>query len=128
MRKCNSSNATPRLMSRWVMLLASNMMEKEGLDRSLAMTRAHLTANLLDKLGKGIVCFSYIKENGNIRYARGTLCRGVSKGFDSYLSKGVKKKRDNSNTDGVYVYWDLDWEEFRSFKASHLLNINPYHE
>ena len=108
MRKCNSSNDTPRLMSRWVMLLASNM--------------------LLDKLGKGIVCFSYIKENGNIRYARGTLCRGVSKGFDSYMSKGVKKKRDNSNTDGVYVYWDLDWEEFRSFKASHLLNINPYHE
>ena len=112
-----------KLQWRWVMLLVQSLMNKEELPRQEAMKKAWLTFKLLEALGKGIVEFSYKKQDGTTRQARGTLHRGVSESFDNYKSKGGKSPRDNSNTDGIYVYWDLDKNGFRSFHAQDLIQL-----
>ena len=59
-------------------------------------------------------------QGGLLLQARGTLHRGIDPDFDNYKGKG-KVKRDNSNTEGIYTYWDLDRHAFRTFKAFNLV-------
>ena len=99
------------MLLRWTMQLAHAIQEKDGLTLSQSMRLASLTCKLLQGLGKGVCCFTYMKENGEVREARGTLHRGI---------KG-KARRDNSNTEGIYTYWDLDRHAFRTFKAFNLI-------
>jgi len=109
------------LQRSWVMLLAQSLMNREQLSRKEALKRAWLTLRLLDALGKGKVVFGYYKEDGTLRKAVGTLCRGVCEGFDDYKGRNGKNPRDNSNTDGTYVYWDLERNGFRSFRSVSLV-------
>ena len=105
------------LQRRWVMMLTQSLMNRELLARSAALKKAWFSLQLLDALGKGYVEFGYYKEDGTLRNAVGTLCRGVCKGFDEYKGKGGKNPRDNSNTDGIYTYWDIERGGFRSFRS-----------
>ena len=109
-----------KLLLRWTMQLAHTIQEKEGLTLSQSMRLAALTCKLLQGLGKGVCCFTYMKEDGEVREARGTLHRGIDPDFDNYKGKG-KARRDNSNTEGIYTYWDLDRHAFRTFKAFNLI-------
>ncbi len=115
---------TQRMMRRWVFELGNYLMHEKGMKQRTAFQKAHLTRRLLDGLGQGIVTFLYEKENGEIRQARGTLCPGVSEDFDHY-----EYKRDDSEAfsradeRGVYVYFDLDKNGFRSFAAARLVDI-----
>ena len=77
---------TQRLLNAWAMRLANQLTEDYGLTQSNALRRAHMTAAVLDRLGKG---------DG--------------------------KHRDNSNTEGIYTYWDLERHAFRTFKAINLI-------
>ena len=113
----------PRLESSWRMLLANKLHYQDVLLRSEAMTKAGLTCKVLDALGKGIANFSYYEQDGSFRVARGTLKRGIDIDFDSYIPTGKKKRRSNSNTDGTYVYWDLDEGGFRSFCSANLVKL-----
>ena len=67
--------------------------------------------------------FSYMKANGEIRQARGTLCHGISDDFDHY-----EYKAEDADTftrvlrRGVYVYFDLDRRAFRTFSAHSLID------
>lgn len=105
----------------WVMTLAAHLQEEHNLELRQALILAHATRSLLDDLHLGIVEFGYIEKDGTTRKARGTLKKGISPAFDSYVSKGTKNHRDNNNTEGVYFYWDLDKEGFRSFKSINLV-------
>ena len=113
-----------RMMSSWTLELANWLMSEKDLERREAFLKAHLVRRLLDGLGQGVVVFQYRKENGEIRQARGTLCPGVSEDFDRY-----EYKRDDSDAfsradeRGVYVYFDLDRNAFRSFAAWRLINV-----
>ena len=109
-----------KMLLRWTMQLAHTIQEKDGLTLSQSMRLASLTCKLLQGLGKGVCCFTYMKENGEVREARGTLHRGIDPDFDNYKGKG-KARRDNSNTEGIYTYWDLDRHAFRTFKAFNLI-------
>ena len=113
-----------RMMSSWTLELANWLMIEKDLERREAFLKAHLVRRLLDGLGQGVVVFQYRKENGEIRQARGTLCPGVSEDFDHY-----EYKRDDSDAfsradeRGVYVYFDLDRNAFRSFATWRLSNV-----
>lgn len=128
MKRKRNVPETHRLMSRWVMLVAHTMVEQRYCRLDFALHKANLAAKLLNLLGNGAVRFTYIKEDNEPREAYGTLCRGIDPMFDIYESKGNGKRchRDNSNTDGIYTYWDIDKHAFRSFLARNLISINEY--
>jgi hypothetical protein len=111
-----------RLLCRWTMELAAFLKEKHNMERKAAMEKAHLNRELITHLGSGRVWFVYRKEDGTLREACGTLCKGISKKFDEYECKTSRKKADQWPTE-VFVYWDLDKEAFRTFKASRLIKI-----
>ena len=109
------------LQRTWVMLLAHSLEDREPLSWKEAVKKAWLTMRLLHALGRGVVRFAYRKEDGSLRKAVGTLCRGVCEGFDDYKGRNGKNPRDNSNTDGTYVYWDLERNSFRAFRSVSLV-------
>ena len=111
-----------RLLCRWTMELAAFLREKRMKDKKTAMELAHLNRELITRLGSGRVWFVYRKEDGTVREACGTLCKGISKQFDEYVCKTSSKKADKWPTE-VFTYWDLDKEEFRTWKASRLIKI-----
>jgi hypothetical protein len=111
-----------RLLSRWVMELAASLQDEHDLSKASAMELAHLTRELLQRLGEGRVWFEYRKEDGSIREAVGTLCPGISDKFDSYEMKGDSHGKNRWPCE-EFVYWDLEREGFRTFKAHRLLKI-----
>ena len=123
-KSITEQKVTQLLMHRWVFELANWLMSEKDLGRREAFQKAHLTRKLLDGLGRGVVMFQYRKDDGEIRQARGTLCPGVSEDFDHY-----EYKRDDSEAfqradeRGVYVYFDLDRNAFRSFAAWRLIGV-----
>ena len=123
-KSITEQKVTQLLMHRWVFELANWLMSEKDMGRREAFLKAHLTRRLLDGLGQGVVMFQYRKDDGEIRQARGTLCPGVSEDFDHY-----EYKRDDSEAfqradeRGVYVYFDLDRNAFRSFAAARLISV-----
>lgn len=111
-----------RLLNSWVMELGNYLMSEHFLDKKTAMELAHLNRELITRLGEGRVWFVYRKEDGTEREACGTLCPGISTEFDSYELKDSKKKQDKWPTE-QFVYWDLEKQDFRTFKASRLIKI-----
>jgi len=110
-----------QLKRSWIMSLCNTLVYGDGMPRCKALSNAYAAWDILDGLGKGTVRFAFRKANNEVRFAVGTLCRGVDEEFDKY--KGGKKKsfhRDNSNTEGIYTYWDLEKKGFRTFKAKNL--------
>ena len=67
--------------------MANILVYQRGFDRSNAFKCAHALYRLAEWLAKGLVEFSYMKEDGTIRHARGTLCDGVSEQFDEWKRK-----------------------------------------
>ena len=113
-----------RLLCRWTMELAAFLREKRMMDKKTAMELAHLNRELITHLGSGRVWFVYQKEDGTLREACGTLCKGISSDFDNYKCKGTPapKQADKWLTE-CFVYWDLDEGGFRTFKASRVVKI-----
>lgn len=111
-----------RLLNSWVMELGHYLMSEHDMDKKTAMELAHLNRELITRLGEGRVWFVYRKEDGTEREACGTLCPGISTEFDSYELKDSKKKQDKWPTE-QFVYWDLEKQGFRTFKASRLIKI-----
>jgi hypothetical protein len=117
-----------QLLARWVTMLANKLQYHKMLTQSDAFKQAHLTRDLLTALGEGEVEFTYRKEDGFIRKARGTLCKGVCPGYDSYQPKTDRKPRRRDEEDTSYCYFDIDRNEFRSFKAENVMNIDVIHQ
>lgn len=111
-----------RLLSRWVMELAAFLQYENFISRASAMELAHLTRELLQRMGEGKVWFEYRKDDGSIREAVGTLCPGISDKFDSYEVKGDSHGKNRWPCE-QFVYWDLEREAFRTFKAHKLIKI-----
>ena len=109
------------LMNRWVFDHAYAMIEEFNMGRSEAFRQAYLVRELLVELGRGEVVFEYVKQNGDERKARGTVCPGISEKYDAY------KYKDKVNRDGYpkldIAYWDLDKEAFRSFSIVNVKSI-----
>ena len=109
--------------------LANFLVNKRGFGRSKAFKCAHAIYRLTNELAKGLLEFSYIKDDGTLRHARGTLCDGVSDRFDEWKRKQAEKPKDKkakakTKPREIITYWDLDKEGFRSFKAENFLLSN----
>jgi len=108
--------------------LANFLVNKRGFDRSKAFKCAHAIYRLTNELAKGLLEFSYIKDDGTLRHARGTLCDGVSDRFDEWKRKQAEKPKDKkakakTRPREIITYWDLDKEGFRSFRADRLMEV-----
>ena len=121
-KKTHGMPERQRLLCRWAMELAALLQSEHDMDKKTAMELAHLNRELITRLGEGRVWFVYRKEDGTEREACGTLCPGISTEFDSYELKDSKKKQDKWPTE-QFVYWDLEKQDFRTFKASRLVKI-----
>ena len=108
--------------------LANFLVNKRGFDRSKAFKCAHAIYRLTNELAKGLLEFSYMKDDGTLRHARGTLCDGVSDRFDEWKRKQAEKPKEKEpegeSAKHVIKYWDVDKEAFRSFRAENLLVSN----
>jgi hypothetical protein len=114
-----------RELNRWVMELANYLMAEKGIDDKTALRKAHLTRNLLRALGEGKVTFSYRKQDGSLRTAHGTLRHGICREFDEY--RYASDEAEDTASEWPYshfVYWDLDRQGFRSFRAEDLEDYN----
>lgn len=111
-----------RLRSRWVMMEASKIMEARNVTRSFALISAWRAWRLLDALSVGRVGFCYQKKDGDTRLAIGTLCRGVCRGFDTYLElHDGEVRKPKKETPCCFTYWDIEKEGFRTFKSYQLV-------
>ena len=99
------------LLKRWTLELANALID-EGYRRTKAFVLAHKARMVLGLLGLGVVTFEYEKKDSTMRRARGTLCKGVCRAYDDYVIKGRKKTEPKL---GMFSYWDLDANGFRSF-------------
>ena len=108
--------------------LANFLVNKRGFDRSKAFKCAHAIYRLTNELAKGLLEFSYMKDDGTLRHARGTLCDGVSDRLDEWKRKQAEKPKDKkaeskTRPREIITYWDLDKEGFRSFRADRLIEV-----
>ncbi len=75
-----------------------------------------------DKLHKGVVEFTFIKSDGSIRTAKGTL-------HEKILNEKLGgKSSTKTSSPKVQVFWDLEKDAFRSFTIGTEKNIISFEE
>ena len=67
-------------------------------------------------LREGIVDFEFIKKDGSVRQAKGTLVAEYLPTPTADSDCSTRKKNEN-----VMVYFDMEKKEFRSFVKGHFL-------
>lgn len=68
------------------------------------------------KMKDGVVEFEYLKKDGSVRTARGTLSKQIIPDYDV-----SKNNRTRNRT--VFPYYDVDKGEWRSFVRENFLGI-----
>jgi hypothetical protein len=110
------------LENRWVFDLANRLIEECGFERSKAFRQAYLVLELLGHLGLGVVTFEYVKSDGTLREARGTLCQRLMPQQEAdAVERHERREPDYDRLD--YAYWDWDKRAFRSFRADKVVRI-----
>lgn len=75
-----------------------------------------------DKLHKGVVEFTFIKSDGSIRTAKGTL-------HEKILNEKLGgKSSTKTSSPKVQVFWDLEKNAFRSFTIGTEKNLISFEE
>ena len=120
MKNISINEQVRRYVNRWIFDCANRLITEEGMERKRAFAQAKKALHLLEKLGMGEARFEYLKANGELRKARGTLCHGISSVFDNYEFKNDRSD-EGQREPGVIVYFDLDKEAFRSLHISNLI-------
>lgn len=84
--------------------------------------RATTAEEIKDKLHKGVVEFTFIKSDGSIRTAKGTL-------HEKILNEKLGgKSSTKTSSPKVQVFWDLEKDAFRSFTIGTEKNIISFEE
>ena len=120
MKNISINEQVRRYVNRWIFDCANRLITEEGMERKRAFAQAKKALHLLEKLGMGEARFEYLKANGELRKARGTLCHGISSVFDNYEFKNDRSD-EGQREPGVIVYFDLDKEAFRSLHIRNLI-------
>lgn len=97
-----------------VMILSWQFIKKNGLSHSEAMRIAWMNIKLRAKMLTGSVKFSYLKKDGTIRVAVGTLASNMLPEIKGTGSATVKSNQ---------CYFDTEKQSFRSFIKINLLEI-----
>ena len=78
--------------------------------------------DIKDKLHKGVVEFTFIKSDGSIRTAKGTL-------HEKILNEKLGgKSSTKTSSPKVQVFWDLEKDAFRSFTIGTEKNLISFEE
>lgn len=96
------------------MRLAWQMVRKNGYTMSEALSTAWLNLKLEAKMETGIVRFYFRKVDGSTREAFGTLSEKLMP-----PPKGTGKKPNET----LFIYFDTERAEYRSFKKANLVAI-----
>ena len=112
-----------RLLKSFVCSLAMRLYGEESVSIKEAFKRAHLVKDLLEKLGQGKVTFQYEKQDGTLREAEGTLCKGVDVAFDNHVYADEKVEQNYATDSLNFTYWDLEAHGFRTFSAARVVKI-----
>ena len=84
--------------------------------------RATTAEEIKDKLHKGIVEFTFLKSDGSIRTAKGTL-------HEKILNEKLGgKSSTKTSSPKVQVFWDLEKDAFRSFTIGTEKNLISFQE
>ena len=110
------------LENRWAFDLAHRLMEDSEFDQSKALRQAYLVLELLGQLGQGVVTFEYMKKDGTLREARGTLCQRLMPQQEADAVERQARKEPNYDRMD-YAYWDWDKRAFRAFRADKVVRI-----
>lgn len=95
-----------------VMKMAWQFVKSNGFTLSEALVQAWRNIKLRFKMYDGVVKFTFIKKDGSLREAEGTLCER--------MMPTIGGSRKSNNT--VQVYFDCEKNEFRCFKLTNLLS------
>ena len=110
------------LENQWAFDLAHRLMEEAEFEQSKAFRQAFLVLELLGQLGQGIVTFEYMKEDGTLREARGTLCQRLMPQAEAdKVERHEKREPDYYRL--CYAYWDWEKQAFRAFRADKVVRI-----
>ena len=120
MKQKKAKNEEADLLSSWVMERANRMTTEYGVPQDEACRKAHLAKHLVELMGQGVVEFQYRKLNGQLRQARGTLCRECSPEYDEALRRMAERNPENEtrtqeNPLDTVTYWDMDKCGWRTF-------------
>ncbi|WP_276893704.1 SH3 beta-barrel fold-containing protein [Hallella bergensis] len=96
-----------------VMTLAWQFVRKNGYTMSEALKTAWVNVKLRSALNKRIVKFYFLKVDGSVREAYGTLMS------DRIPVTGNNRKRN----DTVQVYFDTEKDGWRCYKKANLIKI-----
>lgn len=100
---------------RSIMQMAWQFVKRNGFTMSEALHAAWLNFKLKVAMAVRIVKFYFLKVDGSIREAYGTL--------RSDLIPEVKGDDKRKKNDTVQVYFDTEKQEFRCFKVANLVRI-----
>lgn len=97
------------------MTQAWQFVKRNGMSMSEALRIAWRNAKLVANMRLGIVKFHFVKVDGSVREAYGTLAEGIMPTCTSTRSRKAN--------DSVQTYYDTEKAEFRCFKRANLLSI-----
>lgn len=97
-----------------VMLMAWTFVKRNGFSMSEAMKCAWANMKLKAAMKQRIVKFYFMKVDGSVREAYGTLKENLIP-----TTSGDNRKKN----DTVQVYFDTERQEYRCYKKANLLNI-----
>ena len=84
--------------------------------------RATTAEEIKDKLHRGVVEFTFLKSDGSIRTAKGTL-------HEKILNEKLGgKSSTKTSSPKVQVFWDLEKDAFRSFTIGTEKNLISFQE
>ena len=108
MKQKKAKNEEADLLGSWVMERANRMATEYDVPQDEACRKAHLAK------------LQYRKLNGQLRQARGTLCRECSPEYDEALRRIAERNAENEkgaqeNPLDTVTYWDMDKRGWRTF-------------
>ena len=95
-------------------------------DWSKRLKQAWMMADIRKYMRHGIVKFVFMKQNGELRNARGTLWDEIIP--DDKKPTGIRQQRINEGLEQANYtsisFFDLDKQEWRAFKVESLVTVN----
>lgn len=100
------------------MNMAKVLRKEPGLGKSEALKQAWELVHLRADLHEGMAYFTYVKEDGTLREAKGTLCADLIPAGDT--PKGIVPRKKVHET---FTYYDIDKKGWRAFKVRAFVEV-----
>lgn len=97
-----------------------------GVEASVRKTNKYLISLLLDIMSVAGAQFKFVKQNGDVREAFGTLDEGIVSGIDPSALEDSRERQGSGgvNDGGHVVYFDIKKRDWRSFCVEDFLGVD----